>query len=370
MSKIGFEALRRAYVSYNRLEWWCGHLATALARHVEVVACPMERYSQPGHPVLSDINQLIDLEERRAFYLGSVDQLFLNIADLPIPTCTWVDFFFPNSLNFLPCLRLFDVVFCSQKDSIPGLEQAGLGRVEWLPFALDTTLRNEPETEKVYDIGFVGSLQLPATRDERVDVLGRLERKYRMNDYRVPVFGDDMMRVYNQSRIVINIPACEGLNMRTFETLASGALLLTKPVGNGQDELFKDGTHLVTYHSEQDLADKIDYYLRHDREREEIASAGRREVLAKHTYDHRAARVLDVMVASPARTRAHDRAARIAAYAAFYDYLGRADLLAAVALDRGVPLATRVRLLWRAALKCGRFALNFRKHGGVMPTTR
>src|SRR5205823_881666 len=133
--------------------------------------------------------------------------------------------------------------------------------------------------EKVYDVGFVGSLELPATRSERIDVLGRLERKYRLNDYRQPVFGDDMMRVYNMSRIVVNIPWANGLNMRTFEAMASGALLLTKTAA-GQPELFTDGMHLVTYRDSSDLIDKIDYYLQHDKERQDIACAGRTEVLA------------------------------------------------------------------------------------------
>jgi glycosyltransferase involved in cell wall biosynthesis len=296
---------QRIHVSYNRLEWWYGHLAVALSRRVEVVDCPMARFNQPGHAVEADLRSLIhDRDAERSFYIGSIDQLFAGLPDLPLRSAIWTDYLVSMNSNLLSSLRLFDVVFAAQKDSVPFLKRSGMTQVEWLPFAFDTTLRNEPTAEKVYDIGFVGSLELPATRVERVEVLRHLERKYRLNNYRVPVFGDDMMRVYNQSRIVVNIPVPGGFNMRTFEALASGALLLTKRVGNGQDDLFKEGTHLVAYRDTADLIDKVDYYLRHERERREIADAGRREVLAWHTYDHRAARVLDTMErAAPGRAR-------------------------------------------------------------------
>jgi hypothetical protein len=361
---------RRAYISHNRLEWWNGHLATALGQMLEVVECPMARFNQMGHPVEADLTRLIDGGARDdAFYLGSLDQLFLGLGDLDMRTATWTDVLLPANRKSLPCLRLFDVVFATQKDSVPALARAGISRVEWLPFAFDTTLRNEPQAEKVYDVGFVGSLESPATRAERLAVLGRLERRYRTNDYRRAAFGEDMMRVYNQSRIVVNIPVPGGFNMRTFEALASGALLVTKAVGNGQDELFRNGTHLVTYRDPAELIDKIDYYLAHDRERQELACAGRREVLAKHTYRHRAERILDVMTGA-SRTRAQDRTARVAAYAAFYDYLGRADLLAGVALDRAVHPLTRSRLLVRAVLRGGRVVIDFRKRGGVATAGR
>ena len=42
--------------------------------------------------------------------------------------------------------------------------------------------------------------------------------------------------------------------------------------------------HLATYADDEELFDKLAFYLRHDDERERIAAAGRREVLARHTY--------------------------------------------------------------------------------------
>jgi len=43
------------------------------------------------------------------------------------------------------------------------------------------------------------------------------------------------------------------------------------------------------------LLEKIDYYLTHETEREEIAYNGYKEVLSKHTYEHRAKEILNVV---------------------------------------------------------------------------
>ncbi|MCC7421115.1 MAG: methyltransferase domain-containing protein [Planctomycetaceae bacterium] len=61
---------------------------------------------------------------------------------------------------------------------------------------------------------------------------------------------------------------------------------------NGQEELFQGGTRLVTYQDESELLERIDWYLRHGRERERVAAEGRREAVARHTYRHRVESIL------------------------------------------------------------------------------
>ena len=45
--------------------------------------------------------------------------------------------------------------------------------------------------------------------------------------------------------------------------------------------------HLATYLDADDLLDKLAFYLKREDLREQIAAAGRTEVLEKHTYRHR-----------------------------------------------------------------------------------
>ena len=79
-------SLRRVYVSTSHLEWWNGHLATAMSRDLEVVPCPMARPGRAGHPAETDINGLIAPSRvNDAFYMGSLDQIFRGVPDLPMP---------------------------------------------------------------------------------------------------------------------------------------------------------------------------------------------------------------------------------------------------------------------------------------------
>ena len=89
-----------------------------------------------------------------------------------------------------------------------------------------------------------------------------------------------MARTYSAARIVFNRSIKNDVNMRVFEALACGSLLLTNDLSdNGQAELFRDGVHLATYREPEDLLDKLAFYLRRESMRERIAAAGRAEAI-------------------------------------------------------------------------------------------
>jgi 2-polyprenyl-3-methyl-5-hydroxy-6-metoxy-1,4-benzoquinol methylase/Flp pilus assembly protein TadD len=93
------------------------------------------------------------------------------------------------------------------------------------------------------------------------------------------------------------------MNMRVFEVLACGSLLVTdRAEGSGLEELFRDGEHLAVY-DDSNLVDKVRYYLEHEDLREKIAGQGREEILARHTYGHRAAELERVIFSSIERSR-------------------------------------------------------------------
>src|SRR5580704_6225770 len=97
-----------------------------------------------------------------------------------------------------------------------------------------------------------------------------------------------MARTYSAARTVFNRSIRNEVNMRVFESLACGSLLVTNDLSdNGQDGLFRDGVHLASYRDGDELVDKVAFYLARDEARERIAAAGRAEVLAKDTYRHR-----------------------------------------------------------------------------------
>lgn len=182
----------------------------------------------------------------------------------------------------------FDHVFVAQRDGAEQLRAAGVSRAVWLPLACDPSIHRAFKVEKQFDVGFVGNV-FPGEREALLSLIrGRFP-----NCFIGQCYFEEMARVYSASRIVFNRSVRNDVNMRVFEALACGSVLMTNDLAdNGQAELFKDGVHLVTYDGPAQLLERIEYYLARGPERERIAQIGRAEVLAKHTYSHRMRRVL------------------------------------------------------------------------------
>jgi spore maturation protein CgeB len=120
--------------------------------------------------------------------------------------------------------------------------------------------------------------------------------------YHGQAWGLDMFRVLYSSRIALNrhirVAGDYANNMRLYEATGVGALVLTEERLN-LDELFVPGNEVVTYTTEDELVERIDYYLQHDDERRSIAEAGQRRTLSEHTHRHRLERVLELLGAAP-----------------------------------------------------------------------
>ncbi len=104
-------------------------------------------------------------------------------------------------------------------------------------------------------------------------------------------------RVFHNSKINLNISLrsiVNGIPLRCFEIMASGGFLLTNYQGDF-DLFFENGRDYVAFESEEDLMDKVAYYLGYDKEREEIARNGYRRICEAHTYRHRAEEMLRMM---------------------------------------------------------------------------
>jgi len=154
--------------------------------------------------------------------------------------------------------------------------------------ACDPAIHRRLDVPIQYDISFVGRF-CPGPRNDLLDLL-----RSRFPDHFIgQAQFEEMARIYSASRIVFNRSIRNDVNMRVFEALASGSLLITNDLSdNGQEELFQDGKQLATYRDPGELLEKITYYLAHADEREAIAAAGLAEALAKHTYRHRMERLL------------------------------------------------------------------------------
>lgn len=93
---------------------------------------------------------------------------------------------------------------------------------------------------------------------------------------------------------LVNGNAETGLNMRHFEITAAGGFMLCYDQPE-LEELFEVGKECVVFHSEQDLLEKVKYYLNHPEERVAIAQAGQRRTLSQHLYSHRLQTLLKIV---------------------------------------------------------------------------
>lgn len=309
-----------------------GYLEKAFRIGHEVYYIGLPSASRPGYLPHQDLTDLI------------------TIGGLPQPDLVvFIDSpggFFPKGLEKLPCptacylidvhqgfdLRaqyayFFDFIFCAQKSYVDHLKKLKLNNVFWLPLACDPEIHGKRELPKIYDIGFVGNWRFP----RRLRLLTLLAHHFTLNDFRRVYPKEQIATIYSQSKLVFNCSVNGDLNMRIFEALASGSMLITDRIDNGLDELFKDGVHLVTYQDEDSLLEQVKYYLEHEAERESIAMAGMQLVLAHHTYSNRVQTILDTVFRArdlwfTAKARSVDLKYIRKTYAKLYAMLGHVDL--------------------------------------------
>ena len=186
---------------------------------------------------------------------------------------------------------LFDKVFVAHRqyvDRIPG--------AEWLPVACDPDVHTPTVTgEPLYDVAFVGNTYGGAPMyAERRRLLATLRERYKLRAESGMYF-EGMANVYASARVAFNVSTGGDLNMRVFEAMCSGTPLVTDTApGSGLLDLFGYLEHLLVYfdNSPRCLWEQIDILLSSRDAANRIAAAGRAEVVAHHTYAHRAAQML------------------------------------------------------------------------------
>ena len=108
----------------------------------------------------------------------------------------------------------------------------------------------------------------------------------------------DLAAAYGAADIVLNDHWVESaaagiINNRLYDALAAGAFVISDPVA-GMDAEFDGG--VVTYRGAADLALTIERYLADPGLRRATAERGRAAVLARHTFEQRARRLLAALV--------------------------------------------------------------------------
>lgn len=177
--------------------------------------------------------------------------------------------------------KQFDMAFIAQREYLVDFQRHGI-RAHWLPLGCDPEVHRRFDAPKIHPVGFVGGIKEGSRRETLLTTLAS----------RIPVhyercYLEDMARVFSQSQVVFNEAIRNDLNMRVFEAMSTGSLLLTDMARNsGQDELFRDGEDYAIYR-DSNVCDVARFYLDNAELRELIAARGQRLVHNAHTYAHR-----------------------------------------------------------------------------------
>lgn len=220
--------------------------------------------------------------------------------------------------------RYLDHVFIAQKDYVPGFAALPHPNATWLPLAGDENIHFVAGLPRQTDVAFVG--KFGAAGSERHNTLSDVLGAFSTNDTARTYTPAEMGRVYSGAKIVFNKSIGGDVNMRVFEAIAAGALLVTDRIDNGLTDLFVEDTHYVAYGSVEEAKTKIAHYLAYDGERAAIAAEGQAHLLAHHTYRHRLETMLAAVAGNGATGHAPARTAAVSEErrwrAAFYRTVG------------------------------------------------
>ncbi len=158
---------------------------------------------------------------------------------------------------------------------------------------------------------YVDMINAKITSEERIHLLSQLACKYpvalytasdtkRLNGVKqkgTVSYQLEMPQVFRNSKINLNMTLRSiqsGIPLRALDIMGAGGFLIS----NYQQELaeqFIDGKEIVLYGSKEELMEKVDHYLHHEAEREEIAYRGFLKVKEKFSYKIRVKQMIDIV---------------------------------------------------------------------------
>jgi len=206
-------------------------------------------------------------------------------------------------------------------------KEDGIHRIMLTQWAANSKFLKEPLKARQcrYPVSFVGTAH--GDRKKRINLLKKDGIDVRCFGHGWPegsVPGNDVPRIFRDSVISLNFANARGINQikaRTFEVPGSGGFLLTENAAN-LEKFYIPDKEIDIFSSHADLIDKINFYLRHQEKRDEIALAGFIRTAKEHTYENRLINILEAI--ESARIKADNGAAssgrRIDLHEAVLDY--------------------------------------------------
>jgi len=219
---------------------------------------------------------------------------------------------------------------CEQGDPrMKGFEEATSYKLHTILLAADKTLANTKYNKKFQsDITFIGSY-LHGRREFMNNYILPLKKKYNFKLYCQDLyFFDRVLNLIMKTGQYFNIPYIRSFkkndvtfkeeqqiirsaniclnihedyqkkfgrdfNDRTFKIPLFGGFEITDNITSIKKYLI-DGKEIIIANNGKDMLEKIDYFLKNPEKKVPIIEAGRKKVLAAHTYHHRVNQIIDL----------------------------------------------------------------------------
>jgi spore maturation protein CgeB len=216
----------------------------------------------------------------------------------------------------------FDVIASHSSAGVKRRHLDGWGsRALYLPWGYNPrNCYSIPGTIKKYDVVFIGKHKVNDARGQahvedgaqREQVLVRLAEACERRGWTFQVFGygweqhpqlkkhaggvpsqEDMVRILNETRVVFNPawssdgnPDAVQTKLRHFEVPGCGAFQITNE-NPELAQLYIPNKEIIFYKTDDDLLEKVEFFVRNNTAREDIAAAGHARSLREHTLDNR-----------------------------------------------------------------------------------
>lgn len=207
--------------------------------------------------------------------------------------------------NFEQTLRSYDLVFTTKSQNTERYQQMGQLNSFFLPSAFEPTVHHPIEDRqsrysgRPFEVTFIGTYdrsRLPYLEKagwERLHVWGdhwkRFPdfKKHRRHIHPRAIYDFEFADITSHSKVALGLLREEAQDLhttRTFEIPACGTLQLA-PRNPEILTYFEEDKEIVCFESLDEMADKIEYYLTHEWQRNQIARKGYERCLRdRHTY--------------------------------------------------------------------------------------
>src|SRR3989344_2216679 len=200
----------------------------------------------------------------------------------------------------------YDYFFDHDPEVVKRLREMGHQHAQYLPFSaeIDQETIFPDFNQRKYPVSFIGSF-MPIRYTQRETILTQVKdlglniwgNKAWLDTglkdyYRGRPSDQEMLDIYRQSKIVVNIDLMQGVqgtgvNLRPFEVTSCGAMLVNHDDRKDIFNLFEDGKEFISFKGLEDIRQKVEYYLGHEDELKIIAQAGFERTKNNHTYVQR-----------------------------------------------------------------------------------